>query len=681
VSGGALGPGAFLLGALLEAITLAAAAGSATIVVARRLDQLTGPPRIVALALLTIAATLLSELIPLALGIMTRATVPLTALAIALAVSRLPSTAAPAPAPPRRPAPASTANGWRLPAALALLATATAWLAYLETAATLHITSVDALSFHLPGVIRFIQSGTLWQHTQYLPGQAQGNYPQNGDLLLLALALPWHSLAFVRYADPVLLALAALASYALARELGAPRPAAVLTTLALIAIRPVLGPALLDNLTDPTFLAGFAAGALFLVRHWRTGARAELVLAGVGLGIALGTKWYGLPDVPALIVVWAIAARVAKRPLARDAGILIAVTALAGGIWLVRNLVLTGDPVFDYRVSLLGATIFPAPPDTIERVVGFTLAHYLTNSSVLRHYVWPALRSDFGLTGALIAIGALVTAVRSRDRRVHVLIAGAVLAAVAYVITPYSAQGIAGAPTQIVANTRYGAPALVLAAPLLAVAIGRARALRPLLELALLGLVLDDLHRYLPASAPRLVITGLAVLVLVALLAPVRALHRAGRPGGSRPARPAVLAVLACLAAALAYHYQRVLAATPYTPEDPTIEYVLARAPAHTRIGLAGQWTAQGVVPVAVMFGPRMQNTVGYVGPFVAHRLAQYSRPGPFIAALRRDRYRLLEIGTGIPPVAVPDAARWARAAGYSMVARSPRLVLMRAGS
>jgi hypothetical protein len=674
----ALGPGAFTAGALLLALTLGCAAGAATLVAVRRLPTLTGAPRAVAVGLLFLGATLAAMLVPLALGVLTRATPAIVAALLLLAATRLRPAAASAPAALQEPAPAhprSAPGSWLL-AGIALAATATAWLAWLEVAATEPVTSVDALSFHLPGVIGFIQTGSLWHTTQYLPGQAQGNYPQFGDVLMLALALPWHSLAFVRYADPPLLVLAGLAVYATGRELRAPAPTALLAALAFVSIRPTLGPALPDVLTDPAFLAGFGGGTLFLLRHQRTGARGDLVLAGLGLGLALGSKWYGLSAVPALLLVTAVLGR--RRGLARLAGL----TVLCGGIWMVRNLVLTGNPVFDYKVSLLGATIFAAPPNPLRTRIGFTLAHYAGHPSVLRRYVWPVFRSDFGVTGAVIALGALVTAIRERrDRRVLILAVAAALAALAYAFTPYSAQGFEGAPVLVAANTRYGAPALLLATPLLAVAVGRLRVLRPLLELVLLVCVLANLHRYLPSSAGRLALSAVALFALVRVVQVAAGGMRSGRPGIRRPARVAVLAALTVGlgGAVLAYHYQRVLAMRPLLPDETTVDYVLGHDPDRTRIALAGTWTAQGLVPVTPLFGPRLGNRVTYLGPFVAHRLAQYTSAAPFVSALRRGRFELLEIGTGFPPAPTPRELTWARAAGYSVVAASPRLILMRA--
>jgi len=681
---GAIPLGSFVLGGALELLIVGCSAAAAMSVVRRRFDHLAGAPRATAVAMLTIAGVLAAELVPLALGVMTRGTVAITAVMLLLGSFRLPASfqrGDPAPAPP--PARFSRVS-WLL-AAVAAIVIAVDWVAFVQAHAAVRVTSVDALAFHLPSVSRYVQTGSLWHVAQFLPGQAQGNYPQYGDLLLLAVVLPWHSAALIRYVDPLLLAIAAVAVYALARELRASPPTAVLAACALIAIRPVVGPGLPDVITDPALTAGFASGALFLMRHWRTQRRAELVLAGLALGIALGTKWYGLSDVPTLVVIWLIAALAARRPRRQtlgDAAVLVGVIALAGGIWMLRNLILTGNPVFDYRVRIFGQTIFPAPPDVLRSQLGFSLAHYFGDPAVLRRYAWPVIRSDFGLIGALIAAGALaalawcaaaVARLRTArvDPRMAILATAAVALAAVYTITPYTAQGLDGFPVLINANTRYATPALIAATPLLAWVATRLGLLRIAVEIALLVEIVIDLNRYLPVSAGRLAVAA----VLLAAAAAAWGLSRTGLP---RPLRLAPAAGALLAAAVFAYHYQRSLARAPYSPNDPAVSYALARAPAHTRIGLAGEWTAQGLVPVAPLFGPRLSNDVGYVGPVIEHRLEEYRAPAPFDRALRRGRYALLVVGTGFPPRPNPREERWARRVGYVPVVSDPRLVLLR---
>ncbi|HZU75871.1 MAG TPA: hypothetical protein VFA70_03850, partial [Dehalococcoidia bacterium] len=658
---GQIAAGEFFLGCVLLTATLALTGAAAALLVRRRLDHLVGSARVAGFGLLWVAGVIAAHLAPLLLGVLTRGTVVAAGvlwLGAAWAVSSRRAVRG-EDLPEDTPAGvvwrhATGLTGWPAIswalAAAGVVLTAGWALSFLHAHASMHPESNDALAFHLPGVIRFIQTGSLWRTTQYLPNQAQGNYPQFGDLLLLAAVLPWHSAALVRYVDPLLLALGALCVYAIGRELRASAPSAALAACAFVAMRATLDPAFGSMLTDPTFLAGFGAGVLFLVRHWRTHRRSDLVLAGLGLGIALGTKWYGLTDLPALLVCWGAAWLLSGRSWARlwrSGALLIVVIVAAGGVWLVRNLVLTGNPVFNYKVSIFGVTIFNAPPDFVRKEVGFALSHYLGHPGIMRRYVWPVFRSDFGLAGGLFVGGALIAGSLSllRDRMrgtqllVPMLAAAVVLLIVAYLVTPYTALGTNGAPILVTANTRYAAPAMLVAAPLTAWLMQALPRLQLPLQAAMLVAVVLGLHGQGPFGAAGLfaaaILLGAAVLAyrLAPRLRPRLAVWVAG-----------ACAVAACAAFGLAYHYERLLARTRYIPDDPAIQYVLDHAPAHTRIALAGTWTPAGLIPVAPLFGPRFANHVDYIGPFVAHVRRQYTRAAPFISAVTSGRYAFLVI-------------------------------------
>ena len=74
------------------------------------------------------------------------------------------------------------------------------------------------------------------------------------------------------------------------------------------------------------------------------------MLAGVALGIAAGTKWYGVSSVAVVGVLWLLARLLARRrhatgPVVRD-GVLLGALSLLGTLpWLLRNLLLSDNPV------------------------------------------------------------------------------------------------------------------------------------------------------------------------------------------------------------------------------------------------------------------------------------------------------------------------------------------------
>jgi hypothetical protein len=635
-----------------------------------RLAALEGSARAAGAVVVFTAGLVAAHVVPLALGVLARGTVLAAACALALLVLALPARAAAlAPPLPREP---ST----RLAAAIAgvaVAAVAAAWLVALARSAAHPVTALDASTFHLPNVARWIQHGTLWRIDQFVPGLAQGDYPQNGDVVSLAAVLPWRDAFAARLETGAAYAVTGVCVYALAREAGARAAGAALAGALVLAV-PIVAIASVRNvMPDAVMYATFAAGLTFLLRHVRGRATADLVLAGVGLGLSFGTKWYAVSAVALVVAVWALGRLVARERLARvarDAALVAVLVAAAGGIWLVRNLVESGDPAFPQAIAPFGITLFGAPPDPIRALAGFRVADYLFDGGVWNDYLLPAYRAFLGAPAALLLAGPLAALAVGRRRippRVAGLVVLAAALAIAYVLTPYSAFGPQGRPLFTGANSRYLVPALIVGAAAGAWALERLGRLRVAAELAALAAVVLGLRRGYDVPVGAVVAVGAALLAVVALGRTVRAPLALG-------------AALALVAVALAgARVKERFDARGYHGADPTVDWVLDRAPAGTRIALAGTFDPSAIAPVLPMFGPRLANDVRYAGPWVRHRLEQYATARPFTSALRQGGYQLLLVGRGAPPTTVAAPERWASEAGWVPVARGPAMTLLRA--
>jgi hypothetical protein len=667
-----VGAGAYIVGFA----TLLAIAGAAmlagVLVVRRRLDHLRGSARLAAQGLTVTAALVAVHVVPGAVGLLYPGVVAGCALALAAACALVPYSAAGAVAEPE-PEPDDPPLSRAL-ALLSAVAVGITCIAYLRLAGDRVPVAIDALSFHLPGAARWAQQHGFWEIHQFIPYLTHGNYPNNGDVLSLLAVLPFHDLGLARFVFVPWLALTGVGVHALARELGAPRSSATVFAAAAAGLPVVAWSALVAVDPDVVMYATFSAGLAFLVRHRRTGSRAELALAGLGLGLALGTKWYGVSALAVVLVVWGaarLAQRVPLRRLASDGALLGAMVLMAGGFWLLRNLILSGNPVFPVKVAIAGLTIFDAPHDVIRERGGFTLAHYAGDGSILRTYVWPAFKLSYGFAPVVLAAGALGAAWLGRARRV--LAAAALVAAglaVAYAVTPYSAQGVRGIPSDVSANTRYGVPALLVAAALSAVVAGRLGRARPLAEAVGVLLALDGVRRafHVPGH------TIASTIVLAALVA--CAAWGARRLARRRWLAPLIAAALLVLALAVGRRLDTHLDDSAWRG-DPVLAFVRDHSGDGRRVGIGGLWPTTGVAPILPAFGARLDNRVVYIGPFVRHMLRQYSSGAPFVARLRRERVSLLILGRGFPhAIAQTREERWVRAAGMRLIARSPRFTL-----
>jgi hypothetical protein len=119
-----------------------------------------------------------------------------------------------------------------------------------------------------------------------------------------------------------------------------------------------------------------------------------------------------------------------------------------------------------------------------------------------------------------------------------------------------------------------------------------------------------------------------------------------------------------------------------YAGVTPTLDAALARAPADTRIGLAGAWPVTTLSPVLALFGPELDNEVSYVGATRDGMLVPYNDAASFRSALERGGYDLVMVGSE-KPLAFPlrDVAAWTRAAGYREIAADENFILFQKGA
>ena len=656
---------------------------------------LRGSARAVAFGVLATCALVLIHLLPGALGVLSRWSVIATAvLVVAVTWWAVPAQG------PRRAAPRGfERSSGRVSWALALGSAGLLALWCLTAAFDqwgLPSFGIDTLTHHLPNVGAWIQSGTFWQIDQFEPYLANGNYPHHGDVVFLAAVLPWENDAFARPLNWPFLALTAVAVYAIAAELRAPRAASVVFAAAFCAIPVVLRTAQAGTMTDIPMLAALGAGILFALRHLREGRRADLVMAGLGLGLALGTKWYGVSSAVVVLVVWAgacLASGAGVRRVAGQSAALAGIAFATGGFWLVRNWIESGNPIYPAKVELLGVTIFDAPPDPVREQFGATVFDYLTDADVLTGAIFPAWRTALNLPSLAIAAGTLaclVIAVRGvrvrRDALAPLALSlMAVLLFAAYTITPDTALGPEGDPRLVGPNSRYATPALLAGAAAAAWAASRlGRAGIALEALAAAG-VLQGMRRGFAIDRSLVVEMAIGLALLGALGWGIARSVR-GASGRRRTVLAGLAAALAALFLVAAGHArQRDFNIGRYAfTGDEALDWVTANAPRGHHIGLAGHWHVDSVSPVWPSFGPRIENEVEYVGPTVDGQLRDYPDAESFAAALERRGISLLLVGrrdARAMPSFETKLDRWARQAGYALVARGDEASLYAARS
>ena len=666
----------------------------------RPLPALRGAERWVAFGLVATASLIAVHMVPGVLGVLTRWTVGATSLLALLGAWYLarafgpqrpaepdPSAGQSAPAEPVDGIVGDGGAGHKLLWAAAVGAVAAYLLAVLLEIRTELIepaTTVDTTTFHLPEVASWIRAESFWGIHQFIPLQAHANYPQNGDVVHLATVLPWRNDAFARPIGWVYVALAAVAVYAIGRRLGGGRPLCTLTALAFASVPALILSTTSGTLTDPILIALYGAGLVFLARHASTGAWSDLVLAGLGLGLAFGTKWYGVSSVIITVGLWSVLRFAAERErrglVVRQAAALTGIVAASGGFWLLRNWVGSGNPVFPVKVEALGLNVFDAPVDTVRQRVGWSISDYIGDPDLLTGPIADGLWSGWSLAGCLLlAFAALATVLalprwREAGRSFTCfLICLAPLLLAVYLITPYTALGLEGDPFGTVFNVRYSLPALVVAAPLLPWAARRLPALAlPLAGAALLGVVLGIREGFEPSGSEwaALIAGAVAAAAASAAASSTTARHLSRRmdlAGG---------AVVLLAVAVLGYDRQRAFNDVRYE-QDPVLAWIAENAPAGHRVGLDGEWTVTEAAPVLPAFGPDFGNSVEYVGSLKPGFLTPWDDEREWQADVKEEGYDLILVGR-FKPQRAERVIGWSRASGFRVAATSPNFVLLR---
>ena len=655
--------GRYVLGVLLLALVAVPLAGGARALRRRLVPGFSGAPArlaeaVCALALLLAVAQLLGTVGALRAGWLALACV-LSGGAIAVVLRGGGSgEGAARPAPPAPPA---------MPALAAAVAAgflvAFHWLSRSLEVLGRGMADPDTLWYHLPFAARFAQAGWTTRLHFAESEPITTFHPANAELLhAVGMALFGGHDLLSPFVNAGFAALCLLAGWCIGRPRGA-GPAAM-TGVAVVLLTPiVLQTQPGEAANDAAALAFFLAAAGLLVSgQRRSGA---LALAAVAAGLALATKLSLVAPVLALALGVVMTAPGRRR--AHTVGIWAAALLAAGGFWYLRNLLRVGNPL-----PWLDLGPLPSPPSPLTDRASFSVAHYFFDAGVWRAQLLPQLDSLGPLWPLLVAAALAGAALGlARGGIARLLGAVALVAVVAYAVTPATAGGPEGNPSLFALNLRFVTPALALGLALLG-ALPRpgsraaAWAAPALLLLAAITLAGDGL--WPPSSG--LVGLGLAAAALTV----AAALVRTGR--GRRSA--ALAGGVALLVALAGWPAQQRYAERRYARPGPTLPppSLWAQRVHGSRIGVVGYLLQYP------LYGRDLSNRVDYVGlrgPHGAFRPALSCTR--WRGLLRSGGYRYLVVSPVAsvalgPPERLPEPreSAWTRSLpGVETVIRLPR--------
>lgn len=345
-----------------------------------------------------------------------------------------------------------------------------AWLGGLKFGWDAGLIGFDTLSYHMPIALSFAFEDGLRHYTFVDVSYLHHFYPAGSELLHgIGLALVGRDLLSV-FVNLGYAMIALLAAWCLGFRLGSARIGLMAITplmLSGIMLRQQAGSASSDVAAVALVLTAFAFAAMALDAGSRPSggsSTAWLTAAGVAAGLAIGTKLTaGVPI--AVMTAWVVFTGIRVPSVRRGMWGFLVGLILLGLPWELRNLILAGNPL--PFIHGFGPIHLPTPSRGFEGRAPFSVAHYLAHpsQSALADYFLPGLRKSLGWGWPVILLISAFGAVNllakgpSRNRMIG---AAALLGAISYLFTPFSAAGPDGFPVGFEWNIRYLAPAMVL---------------------------------------------------------------------------------------------------------------------------------------------------------------------------------------------------------------------------
>jgi hypothetical protein len=250
--------------------------------------------------------------------------------------------------------------GWDALLCLALVLTAGVRLAIPSLFLAVKVVS-DGPIYHLYFAARWWKAGRLILVAAPFGENAATYFPANGDLWFTWLMASWGGETLAKVGQAPFLLIAGASAYGCARSLGAGRSASLIATCWFVSAIPLFLFSFEPNV-DTIFVAGYLLSAYFFRRFASgEGNTSALVLGALAAGAAIGTKAVGVVFVPPLIVL--ILAAIPLQAVPRRTKIVRTlavglVPAVTGGYWFVRNLILTGNPLYPLEVRWMGQTLW-----------------------------------------------------------------------------------------------------------------------------------------------------------------------------------------------------------------------------------------------------------------------------------------------------------------------------------
>ncbi len=300
-------------------------------------------------------------------------------------------------------------------------------------------TADDALTYHLPAAVQWLQTGQIGLFPTWFFNPANTYSPLGGSMFMSWLIAPMGGDVLVRYVQLGPLLLLFLVIVEIGRLLGARDATAALVATGCVMTRSFVNQVIVPK--DDLFLTAFYAAAVMSLAPARAGEKWSPWRAGASIGLLLAMKYTAMFSLPILLFMADVPFRFARWRRGGWAIALSLILAIAAP-WYVRNAMLTGNPLFpiDVRIgdtpilkglfSTTRSTALATPGGMVDTLVGgkgfygpplvvmvallmvWTAAIVLRSRAAMRDALWRACLFGSMISVALFALAAPYAEVR-----------------------------------------------------------------------------------------------------------------------------------------------------------------------------------------------------------------------------------------------------------------------------
>lgn len=236
----------------------------------------------------------------------------------------------------------------------------------------------DTISYHLPFVVEWYNTGSLLGIYYSVFAGPLGYYPSNFELFELWALIPFGKDILINFLNFPIIFILILGLYSILKNLNISAKSAWLG-IAFLIYMPIFCNYLGFPHVDVFFTTLFILAIYFLQECWRTKNIFDIAMTGIALGMFIGTKYIAIPfSIPLLVLALIIIFRnyrKNKKSFFSALGLFTSGGILGGAFWFIRNWIDSGNPIFPTEVSILGHNILSGYYGLTDRIFEYSLAY------------------------------------------------------------------------------------------------------------------------------------------------------------------------------------------------------------------------------------------------------------------------------------------------------------------